>query len=385
MSFLSLNIKGDRGIWAICLLFSLISLLVVYSSIVTLAYKHQQGNTFYYLFRHGVFLTIGLGIIYYVHKINYKYLSKLSIIFLVISIPLLLFTLLFGANKNEASRWLMIPIINQTFQTSDFAKLALIMYVSRVLSLKQHQTDKFKEGFLPVIIPVVLVCACILPANFSTAALLFSACMLLMFIARIHWSFLIGTAAVGIIAASILVFVIIKYPTIMPRAATWNKRIESFKTGESKDNYQAEQSKIAIATGGLFGKGPGKSTQRNFLPHPYSDFIFAIVMEEYGLLGGVFVLFLYIIFLFRSIRIMHQTDRIFGKLLVAGISFLLVFQALVNMAVAVNLFPVTGQPLPMISMGGTSMWFTCLSMGIILSVSHESEKREELKLESREE
>lgn len=375
---IQLNIKGDRGIWTISFLLSLISLLVVYSSIVTLAYKHQEGNTLYYLFRHGVFLAVGLGIMYYVHKINYKYLSKLSLVLIGISIPLLILTLILGANINEASRWLIIPVINQTFQTSDLAKLALIMYVARTLALKQHNTKDFKGAFLPIMIPVIIVCGLILPANFSTAALLFSSCLLLMFIGRIKLTFLLGTIGIALFIAGILLFVIMQYPDIMPRAKTWNKRIENYRSGDSKSNYQAEQSKIAIATGGLLGKGPGKSTQRNFLPHPYSDFIFAIVMEEYGLVGGVLVLFFYIIFLFRCIRIIVSTERIFGKLLVAGISFMMVFQALINMAVAVNLLPVTGQPLPMVSMGGTSMWFTCVSIGIILSVSQQNEEKQQI-------
>ncbi len=379
----NITLKGDRGIWTVLILLSLISILVVYSSIVTLAYKHQQGNTLYYLLRHSVFIAVGLLLAYYVHKIKFTLFSKISLILMIVTIPLLVLTLLLGAKINEANRWLVIPIINQTFQTSDLAKLSLIMYIARTITLKQQDLHNFRNTFIPLLVPITLTCGLILPANFSTAAMLFFACFLLMFVGGIKITHLLGTLGFVAILGVIALFIVMKFPDVLPRAKTWNKRIESYMSGESKENYQAEQSKIAIATGGLLGKGPGKSTQRNFLPHPYSDFIFAIVIEEYGLFGGVFVLLLYLIFLFRCVRIMSTTDKLFGKLLVAGISFMLIFQALINMAVAVNLFPVTGQPLPMISMGGTSMWFTCLSVGVILSVSAFEKNTEKTNLSSK--
>ena len=309
------------------------------------------------------------------HNLNFKYYSRLSQIALFISIPLLLLTLLLGANINDASRWLVIPVINQTFQTSDMAKLALIMYLARFLSKRQDHIKDFKEAFVPVMIPVLVICGLILPANLSTSALLFVTSLIVMFIGRISIKYILSLIAIGVGFLLILLLIGKSNPELMPRMGTWAKRIETFRGGGSKDaNYQAEQAKIAIATGGVFGKGPGGSTQRNFLPHPYSDFIYAIILEEYGLIGGVIVIFLYLILFFRGIRIASKTENTFGSLLAIGLSFSLVFQALINMAVAVNLFPVTGQPLPLVSMGGTSIWFTCLSIGIILSVSRESER-----------
>ena len=375
MSNIEKYLKGDRGIWAVVLLLSILSLLAVYSSIVTLAYKYQHGDTFYYLFKHAIILIIGLGLMVLAHNLNFKYYSRLSQIALFISIPLLLLTLLLGANINDASRWLVIPVINQTFQTSDMAKLALIMYLARFLSKRQDHIKDFKEAFVPVMIPVLVICGLILPANLSTSALLFVTSLIVMFIGRISIKYILSLIAIGVGFLLILLLIGKSNPELMPRMGTWAKRIETFRGGGSKDaNYQAEQAKIAIATGGVFGKGPGGSTQRNFLPHPYSDFIYAIILEEYGLIGGVIVIFLYLILFFRGIRIASKTENTFGSLLAIGLSFSLVFQALINMAVAVNLFPVTGQPLPLVSMGGTSIWFTCLSIGIILSVSRESER-----------
>ena len=366
-------LKGDKGIWVVVLLLSILSLLAVYSSIVTLAYKYQGGDTFYYLFKHAIILIIGLGLMVLAHNLNFKYYSRLSQLALFISVPLLLLTLFTGANINDASRWLVIPVINQTFQTSDLAKLALIMYLARFLSKRQDHIKDFKEAFVPVMIPVLIVCGLILPANFSTAAMLFVTCLIIMFIGRINIKYILALIGIGVGTLLILLLIGKSNPDLLPRMGTWAKRIETFQGGGSKDaNYQAEQAKIAIATGWPIGKGPGGSTQRNFLPHPYSDFIYAIILEEYGLIGGIFVIFLYLILFFRGIRIASKTEHTFGSLLAIGLSFSLVFQALINMAVAVNLFPVTGQPLPLVSMGGTSIWFTCLAIGIILSVSRES-------------
>lgn len=367
-------LEGDRAIWLITFFLMLASLLLVYSSIVTLAYKYQSGNTTFYLLRHGFFLLVGLGIVYLMHKVKYTYLSRLSQLLLFISIPLLLLTILMGANINEASRWLVIPVINQSFQTSDLAKLALILYVARMLSLKQNDIGNFNTAFLPIVLPIILVCALIFPANFSTSAVLFTVCLGLMFIGGIPLKYLFGLVGTGVLLIVFALLIGKVVPDLIPRAGTWVKRIENFSSPDSKGNYQVEQSKIAIAKGGLVRLAPGKSTQRNFLPHPYSDFIYAIVIEEYGFLGGVIILLLYLMLFFRSMRIVVKKPNSFGGLMVIGISFSLVFQALINMAVAVNLLPVTGQPLPLVSMGGTSMWFTCIAVGIILSVSRSIEE-----------
>lgn len=276
----------------------------------------------------------------------------------------------------------VIPIINQTFQTSDLAKLALIMFLARMLSKRQDNIKDFNQAFLPIMIPVLIVCGLILPANLSTAAMLFVTSLVLMFIGRINIAYIISLITIGAVCLGIFVAIGLsveqsepssKNSAITNRVITWKNRITNFSDGSSQANYQAEQSKIAIATGGFVGKGPGGSTQRNFLPQSYSDFIFATVIEEYGIIGGTFTLLLYLILLYRGIMIAKNAPRTFGSLLAIGLSFSLVFQAMINMAVAVNLFPVTGQPLPMVSMGGTSIWFTCLAVGIILSVSRASE------------
>ena len=260
-----------------------------------------------------------------------------------------------------------------TFQTSDLAKLTLIMYLARTLTKRQDVIKNFKQAFVPIVIPVLIVCFLILPANFSTAAILFSTSLVLMFIGRINLKHIFSMVGIGIVILIIMLMIAKSYPQVLPRANTWISRIESFQDKESEENYQVEQSKIAIASGGIFGKAPGNSEQRNFLPHPYSDFIFAIIIEEYGFLGGFVVVFLYLILLFRAVKIVTKIPRNFGAFLTIGVAFSLVFQAMINMAVAVHLLPVTGQTLPFISMGGTSVWFTSIAIGIILSVSKEIE------------
>lgn len=374
MGFINKYIKGDRVVWLVVLLLAILSVLAVYSSIVTLAYKYQGGDTLYYLFKHGVILVVGFILMIIAHNLNYKYYSRISQIAIVLSIPLLALTLMTGANINDASRWLVIPVINQTFQTSDLAKLALIMYLARILYKKQTDLNDFKLVFMYLMLPVLLVCGFIFPANFSTAAMLFTTSMIIMFIGRVPLKYILSL--IGMIFGALLLALTIASakPDLLPRLATWEKRIETFTQGGDKDaNYQADQAKIAIATGGVVGKGPGGSTQRNFLPHPYSDFIYAIIIEEYGLLGGIIVIVLYLILFYRGVKIAQRAEKSFGTFLAVGLSFSLVFQAMINMAVAVNLFPVTGQPLPLVSMGGTSIWFTCLAIGVILSVSRKSE------------
>lgn len=369
-------LKGDKVIWAIMFLLSLISVLVVYSAVVTLAHKFRQGNTEYYLFKHMVLIVIGFGLAYVFHRIKYTSFSRISQIGFIISVPLLIYTLLKGVSAGEASRWLEIPGIGLTFQTSDISKLMLLIYVARVLTVKQEELHEFKAVLKYLLLPIGIICALILPANFSTAALLFANCLFLMFIGRIKLKFMLAIIGSCIVFALLLAVVVYQFPDAIPRGRTWKARIENFSKGDSKSNYQSEQAKIAIATGGVIGKGPGNSTQRAFLPQASSDFIYAIIIEEYGLLTGFIMLFLYMILLFRGIRILRDSDKTFGGFLAVGLTFSLVFQALINMAVAVNLFPVTGQPLPLVSMGGTSILFTCITIGIILSVSRSSDDKE---------
>ncbi|GAB5538776.1 MAG: FtsW/RodA/SpoVE family cell cycle protein [Salibacteraceae bacterium] len=364
------------------IILSVLSLLLVYSSIVTLANRYHDGNTFYYLFRHGFILVCGLGLMYLAHNVKYSYYSKIAQLALYASIPLLLLTMFKftgGTNLNNADRWLTIPIINQTFQPSDLAKLALIMYVARFIAMKQDVIKDFKQGFLPLLLPIFIVCGLILRADLSTALMLFVNCLILMFIGRVSLKHIGLLMATGVVAGGMIYGVGKALPGSMPRLDTWISRVDAFVSPTEatiNQNYQVTQSKIAIAKGGIARLGPGKSVQRNFLPHPYSDFIYSIVLEEYGLVGGVLILLLYLVLLFRSIKVAAACPRTFGALLAIGISFSLVFQAMINMGVAVNLFPVTGQTLPMVSMGGTSIWFTCLAVGIILSVSAGADRKD---------
>lgn len=370
-------LKGDKVIWAIMMLLSLLSILVVYSAVVTLAHKYQQGNSEFYLIKHSAIIVLGFGIAYMFHKMKYTIFAKVAQIGFLLCIPLLLYTLLRGVSAGEANRWLEIPGIGLTFQSSDIAKIMLLLYVARILTVKQDVLKEFKSVVKLLLIPIGLICALILPANFSTAALLFVNCLCLMFIGRIPMKFMLYIVGACVGFALLLTVVVLKFPDAIPRGRTWKARIENFISGDAKTNYQSDQAKIAIANGGVIGKGPGNSTQRAFLPQASSDFIYAIIIEEYGLLTGSVMIFLYMILLFRGIRILRDSDKTFGGLIAIGLSFSLVFQALINMAVAVNLFPVTGQPLPLLSMGGTSIWFTMVAMGIILSVSRSNEDKTE--------
>ncbi len=380
MSTVLKNIKGDKVIWAVVVLLSIFSLLAVYSSTGTLAYKYKSGNTEYYMIKHFFILIFGLSLIYFTHRIKYVYFSRIFQIAFYIVIPLLFLTLFIGVNLNEARRVLPLPF-NLTFQTSDLAKLTLIVYLSRLLSKKQDTIKSFKTAFVPIMLPVLIVCGLILPANFSTATMLFVTCLVLIFIGRIKTKYLLSLSGIGILSLSIFIAILFTLPEEnQGRLMTWKKRIEAhFGEGE-ENNYQVEQSKIAIASGGIFGKFPGNSTQRNFLPHPYSDFIFAIIVEEYGLVGSIFIVLLFLIFFFRVVRIATKVKGKFGTFITFGIGFSLIFQAMINMAVAVNILPVTGQTLPLVSMGGTSIWFTCISVGIILSVSKEVQEETDLEV-----
>ncbi len=393
--------RGDKYIWGIVIILALTSVLVVYSATGSLAYKKNHGNVELYLFKQLAFMFVGMLIIYFLHKVNYTVFSRIASILLVISIPLLIYTLAFGAKINEGTRWIKVPIINMTFQTSDFAKIALFMYLSRVLSKKQEDIKDFKKGFLPTIIPVVIVCALIMPANLSNALLTGATSLLLMFIGRVSLKHIILTIALAMIPIALIIsLAVITYKpkvadeenkkeaiseklTGMGRLGTWVKRTQDFIYGSNQDiPYQVQQAKMAIANGGiLFGKGPGNSIARNYLPQAYNDFIFAIIIEEYGLIGGAFIIFIYMLFLFRGIRIFRKCPYAFGAFLALALSFTLAIQAIANMAVNVNIVPVTGVTLPLISMGGSSFLFTCAAIGIILSVARNVEQAESKPLE----
>lgn len=369
-------IKGDRIIWLVIGLLSLVSLLAVYSSTGTLAYRYQGGNTAYYILKHSVILLFGLGIIFVTHSVPYKYYSRLSQIFLGVSIILLIITLFLGTSINQATRWLTLPGLGFTIQTSDFAKLSLIMYLARLLSQKQNEIKDLKLSFIPILWPVLLVCMLIVPSNLSTALIILATSIILMFIGRVRTLYLVALIGSGVFVFGIFIGVVL-YSKSEGRIGTWKNRIETYIGGEG-ENYQLEQSKIAIATGGLIGKGPGNSTQRNFLPHPYSDFIYAIIIEEYGLWGAVLIIAFYLWLLYRAGVIVRRSSRTFPAMLAIGLTISIVLQAMINMAVVVGLVPVTGQPLPLVSMGGSSLVFTSVALGIILSVSHGIEKIEEV-------
>ena len=387
--------RGDKVIWALVVLLTLVSLLAVYSATGSLAYKNYKGNTEVYLFKQVAFIFGGLLVIYFAHLVNYTFYSKAARIIFLISLPLLFYTLFFGVKMNEGSRWIKLPIINMTMQTSDLAKLALFMYLARLLSKKQDMIKDFKKGYLMVIWPVLLTCLLIAPANLSTALLLGASCLLLLFIGRANTKHLLLTIGLAMIPITLLIAAAVvrhhsesseeaalaktNSSALTARVETWISRVETFIYGgqdSDTDAYQVNQAKVAISKGGLLGVGPGNSTTRDFLPQAYNDFIYAIIIEEYGLVGGGFIVFIYLVFLFRCIRIFKRCPFAFGAFLALGLSFTLVIQAIANMAVTVNLFPVTGVTLPLVSMGGSSFIFTCLAIGIILSVARNVEQLE---------
>jgi cell division protein FtsW len=353
------NLQGDRVIWAVVFALSLISIMVVYSSIGTLAYKRTLSPESY-LIRHTFTVLIGLVAMWFAHKVDYRYYSKISKIALWISIPLLIYTFTNGVTINEAARWIQMPIIG-SFQPSDFAGLALIVNLASMLSKRQQNIDDINESLIPILFWCGTICGLIALTNLSTAVLLLLTCLLIMFIGRVPTKYLAMLVLVGILFGALAV----KFGV---RGETAKNRITNF-VKDTELPFQAKHARIAVATGGITGKGPGNSDQRNILPHPYSDFIYAIVIEEYGMVGGVVVLALYLVLLHRGMKASYNSDRAFGGLLSAGLSFDLVCQAMVNMGVVVGLGPITGQPLPFVSMGGTSMVFTGLAVGIILSVS----------------
>ncbi len=374
------NIKGDRLIWAIAALLAIFSFLPVYSAASNLAYISGDGNTFNYFVKHFLHLFLGFAIMYGVHKIPYRYFKGLSMILIPVVMVLLLVTLFQGTTIEgaNASRWIQVPIVGFTFQPSTLAAVVLMVYVARYLSKIKDKQLSFKETVLPLWIPVFIILALILPANFSTAAIIFTMVIVLTFLGGYPIRYLLLILGAGVGVLTLFVLTAKAYPDLMPnRVDTWTNRIENFLNGEDTEaDYQIEKAKIAIASGHWTGVGPGKSRQKNFLPQSSSDFIYAIIIEEYGLVGGLFLMLLYLWLLFRVVIVAHKSDTIFGKLIVIGEGLPIVFQALINMAVAVELFPVTGQTLPLISSGGTSIWMTCLAIGIILSVSA---KRQEIR------
>jgi len=372
--------QGDKMIWMVVISLFIFSMLAVYSATGTLAYKMSVGNE-KYLFKQLAMTLFGMALMFGTHMIDHKYYSRIAQIVWYLSIPLLLYTMFFGTELNDANRWITLPFVGLTFQTSDLAKLALIMFLARQLSIKQDVIDDFREAFLPILAPVIVTTLLIAPENLSTAVILFFTSVFVMFIGRIaikHIALLVGS---GILVMIVFLGLLFLLPDSMMkgRMATWKHRVESYynqmdgSNTEVEEDYQVLQAKIAIAKGGIIKINPGGSDQKNFLPHPYSDFIYAIIIEEYGLLGGAVIVLLYLFMLYRCIRIVVKAPKAFGALLALGLGTALVIQAMINMGVAVNLLPVTGVTLPLVSMGGSSVIFTSIAFGIILSVSRNVE------------
>lgn len=361
------ELRGDRAIWVIVAFLAFASLLAVYSAAGSLAYRYAAGNTEIYLLKHGFILCASLVVMYLCYRLHYMSYSKLAPILLAAAIILLAYTLFFGTEINEARRWIQLPVLDISFQTSDFAKLALIVYVARAIAIKQENIKDFKGAFLPIILPIGLICVLIAPADLSTAALLFVTCMMMMFIGRIDLKYILALLLFGALMLTMLFAVAQIFPESI-RATTWISRVTDFMSN-SDGGYQIQQAKIAIAGGEWFGVGPGNSIQRNYLPYPYADFIYAIICEEYGLFGGFAMIALYLWLFFRCTAMVTRSPKAFGAILAMGLCLNLVIQAFSNIAVSLHLVPVTGLTLPFVSMGGTSVLFTSVAFGIILSVS----------------
>ncbi len=367
------SIKGDKTIWAIIAVLAIFSFLPVYSASTNLVYVAGKGSTLGYLLKHAILLLLGFVIVYTTHRIPYRYFSGLSVLMLPVVILLLVYTLTQGTviDGANASRWISIPFIGIGFQTSTLAAVVLMIYVARYLARNKEKEITFKESFLYMWLPVGFVLALILPANFSTTAITFVMVVILAFLGGYPLKFIASILGVGILSLALFILTAKAFPDAMKnsRINTWSSRIENFASGESEDNYQAQKAKIAIASGEIYGKGPGKSVQKNFLPQSSSDFIYAIIGEEFGLIGAISIIIFFLGLLFRLVIIATKSTTIFGTLLCLGVGLPIIFQAMINMGVAVGLFPVTGQPLPLISTGGTSIWMTCFAIGIVLSVS----------------
>ncbi len=378
------NIEGDRAIWAIVTVLAILSFLPVYSASTNLVYVVNNGTTTFHLFKHAFLLSCGFLIIYAVHKIPFRYFSGGSVLMIPFVILLLIYTLTQGTviGGANASRWIQIPFIGVGFQTSTLAGLVIMVYVARYLARNKDNNITFKETILQLWLPVAIILALILPANFSTTAIAFLMVLLLTFIGGYPLKYIASVVGIGVLGLALFVLTAKAFPDLMPnRVDTWTSRIENFSDKNADEGYQVEKAKIAIASGGLQGRGPGKSIQKNFLPQSSSDFIFAIIVEEYGLFGAIVVILLYFMLLFRIVMAAKKASSIFATLLIIGVGLPIIFQAIINMAVAVNLFPVTGQTLPLISSGGTSIWMTCFAIGIILSVTADKEKKENLENE----
>lgn len=374
------NLKGDRVIWSFVALLALFSFMPVFSASSNLAYLgHGTGNTISYLLKHLAHIFIGFIIIYWVHKVPYHYYKGLSkiglpIVWLLLGYTLVKGTVIAGAN---ASRWIQVPFIGITFQTSTLAFIVLILYVARYLSKKKEEEEGFQESLLQLWVPVFITLGMILPANFSTAALMFSMVLMLTFVGKYPLKYIGFILGAGFVVLGMFVLLSKAFPDsrFFSRVNTWESRIENFTTDKpGEDDYQIEKAKIAIASGGIYGLGPGKSVQKHFLPQSSSDFIYAIIVEEWGLIGGLGVLTLYLLLFFRFIVAAHKANSLFGKLLVVGLGFPIIFQAMINMSVAVELLPVTGQTLPLISSGGSSIWMACIALGIIINVTKKEEE-----------
>jgi cell division protein FtsW len=366
------HLEGDRAIWALVAILAIFSFMPVYSASTNLVYVVGNGSTMGHLVKHAVLLSMGFAIMFAIQKVPYRYFSGGSVLLFPLVIALLLYTLLQGVTIGgaNASRWIQVPFVGVGFQTSTFASLVLMVYVARYLARNKDIEIQFKESFLQLWVPVGLTLVLILPANFSTTAILFCMVLVLVYLGGYPIRYLLYIVGVALASLAFFVLVVKAFPDAMPnRVNTWQHRIENFSNSDAEEGYQVEKAKIAIATGGLTGRGPGKSIQKNFLPQSTSDFIFAIIVEEYGLVGSFLVLFFYFLLLFRIFVAAKKAGTVFGTLLVIAVGIPIVFQAMINMAVATNLLPVTGQTLPLISSGGTSIWMTCLALGIVLSVS----------------
>lgn len=364
------ELRGDRAIWAIIAILAIFSILAVYSSTGTLAYRRAGGNTEFFLIKHFVILMGGLFLTYLCYMMHYTRYKQAAPYLMFIAVPLLFYTIVMGADINDARRWIQVPFIGITFQTSDFAKIALITLVAREITKHKDYIKDFNNAFLPIIMPVLIICGLIAPADLSTAMLLFVTAMLMMFIGRVSTQYIGLLFLLGIVvfAGLIILDQLLPEGSNFIRVDTWAERVRAF-IEEPTGGYQVQQSKIAIANGEIFGQGPGNSIQRNYLPSPYSDFIYSIICEEYGILGGFSIIGLYVFLFFRTTRLVTKSSKSFGAMLAVGLSLILVLQAMANIAVAVHLVPVTGLTLPMLSMGGTSILFTSISLGMILSVS----------------
>ena len=379
--FLS-HLKGDRVIWMVALFLCTLSVLAVYSAVSSLVWKAEGGSSAGVLIKHVFMLGLGLAFMYGTHLLPLTFFSRIGQLMIWVVIPLLVFTMFFGSNINNADRWIRIPGIGVTFQTSDLAKLVLILYVARQLTVKRQMLHDFKKGVLPIVIPIAMVCGLVLPANFSTAALIGFVCFLMLVFGGVPWKHLFKL--IGAVMGILLLIIVVGElgpEKLLPRYSTWKNRLvgKEIQAGAIDDSkYQIELAQYAIYEGGIIPKGPGSGTSRNFLPHPYSDMIYAFIIEEYGsVLGGALVMLMYVIFLFRVIRISIRSPKYFGGLTALGLGLVITIQAFINMGVAVDLFPTTGQPLPLVSMGGTSIVFVAIMFGVILSISKMDEENDE--------